>query len=164
MSKGILRNSIGLRLVIVSFIMISLVIPSVMIQSLIRERKLRRDQADVEVSEKWGTGQTISGPVLSIPFRCEMEVKDGESKTITRHAHLLPDELAIAATIRPEIRNRGIFEIVVYNANLNVSGVFTKSGIADLKIPRENIMWEDAVLTLGLTEIIRKNGWETGSK
>jgi inner membrane protein len=153
MSGSILRNSIGLRLVIIAMIMIGMVIPSVMIQSLIKERKMRRDQADQEVSEKWGADQTISGPVLSIPFRCDMAEDNEKNKTIIKYAHLLPDELRIAATIRPEIRSRGIYRIVVYNARLIVSAVFAKTGLADLKIPGERFMWDDAVLTVGLTDM-----------
>ena len=63
-----MKYSISARLIIIGFLVMLLLIPSFMIRSLIRERQDRRDDAISEVSEKWGQTQTITGPILSIPY------------------------------------------------------------------------------------------------
>ena len=54
MEKRSLKNSIGIRLLIIGFLSLVLLIPAVMIQLLISERQDRRDAAYDEVAGKWG--------------------------------------------------------------------------------------------------------------
>ena len=74
-------------------------IPSFMIQSLISERKDRRDEAANEISEKWGTELSITGPILSIPYT--FYIKDAKENIIQtiRYAHILPDDLTITGIL-----------------------------------------------------------------
>ena len=60
------RRSITLKLISIGILILLLLIPSSMIQSLIYERESIRDEAVSEVSSKWGNAQTIGGPVLTI--------------------------------------------------------------------------------------------------
>lgn len=139
-----IKQSLGLRLVIIALISLALLIPAQMIQSLITERQDRRDGALKEISEKWGESQTITGPILSIPFREYSKVN---------YAHYLPDEIIISGSINPEIRYRGIYEVALYNAQLQVRGKFLFPDIKKLNIAAENILWDDAFIAIGISDM-----------
>merc|ERR1711969_8514 len=64
-----IRNSATVKILSVGILIAFLLIPSSMISSLMRERKLRRDSVVQEISQKWGNRQTIIGPFLTIPFK-----------------------------------------------------------------------------------------------
>jgi inner membrane protein len=154
-----LKRSISIRLFTIGFLILLLLIPVAMIESLIREREARQQEAITEVSSKWGEQQTITGLVLTIPYKTYSKVYEGdktdkfklvESKEF---AHFLPDELNIAGDISPEVRYRGIYEVIVYNSKLKLTGKFSEPNFQDWKIDRKNILWEDATISLGLSDL-----------
>lgn len=129
-----------------------------MITSLIFERENTQKEAINEVSSKWGQEQTISGPFISIPYFKyikETSKKDSLEKVvqIKEYIHILPNELKINGEINPELRNRAIYEIVVYNSKLKVSGQFNSINFADLDIPLKDIQFEKAFLTVGINDL-----------
>ena len=92
-----------------------------MVQDLIREREYRQEGAILEVSSKWGEDQTVIGLVLTVPYNTYNKVfeDDGDFKLVqTReYAHFLPEQLNIEGEVMPEMRYRGIYEVIVYNSN-----------------------------------------------
>ena len=148
-----MKYSISARLIIIGFLVMLLLIPSFMIRSLIRERQDRRDDAISEVSEKWGQTQTITGPILSIPYTKYFTTEDNETSTKTMYTHILPDFLEINGTIHPEVRNRGIYEVVLYNSELHFNGKVLIPDLGDLKIPTKDIIWKNAFISVGITDM-----------
>jgi len=63
-----ITESIMVKLFSIGFLILILLIPASWIESLIRERQGRANEVIREVSEKWSGDQTLSGPVLMIPF------------------------------------------------------------------------------------------------
>ena len=106
-----MKNSITLKLLIIGFLILILLIPSKMIDSLIKERESTRDSAIVEVGSKWGKMQTIAGPVLTVPYKDFIKSEDDKMIEKIKFAHFLPEELVITGKILPEKLNRGIYEI-----------------------------------------------------
>lgn len=153
-----IKTNIYFKVAIIIIIALLLLIPTTMIESLISERETTQFTAISEVSGKWGNQQTISGPFISIPFTCtyvEKSTKDSTQRVIEvkDFIHILPSELNIEGDINPEQRNRGIFEIVVYNSKINISGKFLKSNFSDLDIPTEDIQFDKARLTVGINDL-----------
>lgn len=152
-----LKNSIMIRLIVIGFLLLLLLIPIEMVKDLIRERELRQQDVIREVSSTWGQAQTIKGLVLTIPFRSYSNVydKDNNLKIIEsiEYAHFLPEELNIEGTIFPKVRYRGIYEVVVYNSEIQLSGSFAFPEFDEWKIEDKDIIWEDAVVALGLTDL-----------
>lgn len=154
MSESTIKRSMGIRLSIIAGLTLILLIPAFMLQLLIHERKNRRDSAASEISDKWGGTQTIIGPVLSVPFNENLFDVNGEIlQTTTRYAHFLPENLSIEGKIYPELKYRGIYEIVVYNCRLKLSGVFSRPDFAKLKIEAKDIFWKDALVSLGISDM-----------
>ncbi len=147
------KNKLGLKLLIIGALILVLLIPGAMIMSLIRERQIRRDDAVFEVSEKWGQEQTVSGPVISIPFITYFKDEKGNWTVYTHYAHFLPDDLSIEAVVNPEIRYRGIYEVVLYNTSLKLKGNFLSINMKKFNIPAKDILWGESFLSVGITHM-----------
>ncbi len=146
-----IKNSITLKLISITILILLLLIPSSMIKSIIEEREMLNNDAIQEVSAKWAENQLFTGPILTIPLEYESVLKDEKSKII-HYLHILPEDLIINGMLDPESLRRGIYEVVVYKSNLKVGGQF----LINPKIDENNLIqirWEDAFLTLGITDL-----------
>jgi inner membrane protein len=154
-----IKNSITIRLLSIGFLVLILLIPTSMIENLIREREYRRGDVIREVSKKWGSSQTITGPILTIPYT--KYIKDQNKNLIKTkgYAHFLPDDLDIKGTLTPEIRYRSIYEIIVYNTNLKLKGSFPAPNFEELGINENYVLWDEAFVSLGIPDMkgIRDN-------
>ena len=148
------RNGTTLKGIVIFFLMLALLIPTFMIESLIHEREGRQNEAINEVSSKWGQRQTISGPVLVLPYQEIRRSPDGkETFKETKYAYFLPDELRVNGQVTPEKRHRGIFDVVLYGSQLTLEGVFNQPVVQKL-IPAEAIvLWDKATLALGIPDL-----------
>lgn len=153
MSTSKIKNSIGIRLIIIAVLTLVLLIPSLLINNLIYERKNRRDSAQMEVSEKWGDVQILTGPILSIPYNFYIQDKDKNLQKTTRFIHFLPEQLEMEGNLKSEQRYRGIYEVVVYNSKLKVKGSFNYPNINGLGINESEINWEGATVSFGITDM-----------
>lgn len=113
-------QSVTFKLIIIGLLILIMLIPGAMIRNLISERE--KTQLDVisEIGSKWGYGQTINGPVLSIPYYHYIE-QDGK-------------------------QYREIYKTVVYNTVLKISGSFDFPDTDKLKIERNLIMPDEIFL------------------
>ena len=62
-------RSATFKLFTVCALILVLLIPVSMVQSLIREREWRQQGVVDEINSKWGQAQTVAGPIISIPFK-----------------------------------------------------------------------------------------------
>jgi inner membrane protein len=129
-----------------------------MIHSLISERESTQKEAISEVSSKWAEGQTIVGPFISIPYfryAKEFSKKDSSEKIvqIKEYMHVLPSKLIISGMINPEKRYRGIYEIVVYNSRIELSGTFNPIDFTGAEVPIKNILFDKAELIVGINDL-----------
>jgi inner membrane protein len=69
------------------------------------------------------------------------------------YAHFLPDDLTIKGDIKTELRYRGIYEVIVYNSKVTLNGSFSLPNFDSWKIDTAHIMWEDAFVSLGLSDL-----------
>mgnify|MGYP000860852405 FL=1 len=149
-----LKGSIGVRLVIIGVLILALLIPSAFVRTLVRERANRRREAIQEITAKWSTKQVIGGPLITIPYTETWKDEEGVTKTVTKYLQVLPETLNIEGEIYPEIRYRGIYQAVVYNTQLDLSGEFSFERLQTLNIPLDQVLWDPAI-TMGFI-IIRK--------
>ena len=154
-----IKRSVTIRLFTIGVIILLLLIPVSMVERLIYERENRQREAITEVSSKWGEQQTITGLVLTIPYKTYSKVyEDGKTDKFKlvesrEFAHFLPEVLNINGDILPEIRYRGIYEVIVYNSKINLTGSFSTPDFEELKIDKNNILWNEAFISLGLSDL-----------
>ncbi len=153
-----LKTNIFFKISMIFLIGLVLLIPANMIRGLIREREYNQKTTIKEVGSKWGKEQTISGPYVTIPYyRSVKQTTQGDTTARTtrvkEYMHFLPTALNINGTIFPERRYRGIYEIVVYNSKLNISGMFDNIKFANSDIPKEDILFNEAFISIGISDL-----------
>lgn len=146
------KTSIMLKMITIGFLIVILLIPESMIQSLIRERSYARDGAVNEVSNKWGQSQTITGPILTIPYESEV-FKDGKLRKVKQFAHFLPSKVLIDGAVNPHQKHRGIYDIILYDTDLKISGQFDKLDLSSLNLEDEDMIWEEAKIAIGISDL-----------
>ena len=153
MSDNVIKRSVMLRMALIGALTIALLIPSVLIIGLVNERENTRDSAVHEVSDKWGSAQTIAGPILNVPYRVPSYATKDRVVYSTELAHFLPESLNISATIQPEVRHRGMYEVVLYSARVQIDGSFAEPSFDQLGVQAQDILWDKAFLTLGISDL-----------
>jgi inner membrane protein len=149
-----LRYPALVELVILGAIALVLMFALSMIHSLVLERSHRARSARTEIAASWGQSQTVGGPVLIVPYRMRYvnqttgKVHEGKGR-----AHFLPDRLLAQGRLLPERRHRGIFETVLYRAQLHVEGEFARPDFSAWGIPPADVLWDEAVLTVGISDL-----------
>ena len=123
-----------------------------MIQDLILERQALRDDVVREISDKWGKPQEITGPILAVPWFSYVEDEDKVRK-ITKLLYILPETLYVDGEIKPEIRYRSIYKVVVYESEIKLRGSFLVPSAEELKIESDNIDWKNAFLSIGIPDM-----------
>jgi len=157
-----LKNNIYVKIGVIVLLTLLLLIPKVMIENLIHEREYRQTLAINEVSAKWGKVQTLAGPIVSIPYyryvRQKSNKNDSRDTTtnivrVKEHLHFLPNDLKINGQVFPEKRYRALYEIVVYTSQVNISGVFKDINFKDFDIPMQNILFDKAFISIGISDL-----------
>lgn len=146
-----LKNSVMLKLLTITILMLLLLIPSAMINDVIRERQSLQQEAIDEVSSKWANSQEINGPILTLPLLYEHEKEGKMVETVVYH-YVLPQNLIINGKLKPQKLNRGIYDVVVYDSDLNVNGTFNMDISFDENHLKE-IQFEKAFLTIGFSDL-----------
>ncbi|OQA29255.1 MAG: Inner membrane protein CreD [Verrucomicrobia bacterium ADurb.Bin345] len=91
--------------------------------------------------------------MLSIPYSHELPGPGGKKVTATAYLHVLPDSLNITGTVAPEIRYRGIYETVLYNARVSLAAQFTLPDLRALGIHEKRVQWDRVSLELGISDM-----------
>ena len=147
------RTSVSIKLLSIGVLIAVLLIPNSMIKSLISERSLNQFAATKEVSEKWGSPVEVTGPIVTIPFWRQDYTKD-QGITRSKHfAHFLPTSLVAIGNISPNTRKRGIYEVIVYNTKIEVSGAFEAFDFSNFQVLKENILWSEAFVSIGIPDM-----------
>jgi inner membrane protein len=153
------RTNIILKAVMIFILALVLLIPTGMIMGIISERETRHDEAISDVGGKWGGQQTITGPVLTIPYveyvTQEPTTVGGKKEVVavTHYANFLPEKLNITSDVLPEKRNRSIFEVVVYVGKLNISGDFGRLDFEQMGIKPADVDFKGAKLNVGVSDL-----------
>jgi len=152
-----IQESITVKLMSIGFLVLILLIPSSWIQDLMHERQTRAEDVMQEVSSKWSGSQTLSGPILVIPFKVRQKIdhgKDGiEIQEYTQKYFLLPETLDVNGDVDPTLLHRGIFDAAVYTSSLNIKANFCKPDFASLEISNEMVLWKDAYMIFSITDL-----------
>lgn len=147
-------NSYSVKMIIVSGLAILLMIPAFLIQDIIKERIALSEKVKNELYAQWGGKQVVAGPVLNVPFTSQ-EQNENNQGVVERHgiAHFLPETLKTEGNLKPEIRYRGIYKVVVYEGHLKMKGSFAQPDVTQLDLPNAQINWDAAYFTMGISDM-----------
>lgn len=160
--KSIFR-SLTFRTLLVGALMLSMLIPLSMVENIVRERNQYYLSVLKDIAKGWGGKQTIVGPMLVVPYVEHLTSVDtvtdnsGVSKTITRDVFnnktmiLLPEDLNIETELHEKHRQRGIYDSLLYTAEMKLSGHFNLSALP-VESKKYNIRWQKAWLAVSLSD------------
>ena len=153
-------QSLTFKAVIVTVLMLLLLIPNAMIQSLIHERKARSEESIQKINEKWSNSQTVCGPIITVPYSVkitESETVDKEVRTKTsyrpRQFRLTPSALNIDAKLFPEEKYYGIYKTTLYKSELQISGSFDNLDEFEDFDGQNTKHWNEACITIGISDL-----------
>jgi inner membrane protein len=137
-----------------------LAIPLFSVYLLVYDRQSQSETARASIAEGWGGPQTLAGPFLVIPYRDEAtETVDvggrpaTRSVTVWRELVLAPDTVALTTRLRPERRQRAIYEAVLFEAEHQGRATFALPGeLGRLGVAPERLALARAELRFGLSD------------
>ncbi len=162
---GFLRRfAVSLKLALILFLALLLQVPLVLVHGLMEERQRRQTEAVAEITQTWGADQTLTGPILMVPYVTTTTserntiidgraVRSTEQRRDTGYVHILPEHLEIAGDLEPSTRKRGIHQAVVYRGTLKLSGRFGAPELQALELEASALQWEKAWLALAITDL-----------
>jgi inner membrane protein len=144
------RNKIFFKGIIMGFLILVMIIPTVFVSNLVYERKMRQKEIVREVSDKWSGAQTISGPYLYVPYKNIVKYSDGKVEEVPANFWILPEELNVSGNIDEQLRKRSIYNVLLYRATLKHLGSF------NIRVPKDvdssTIVWKDVQLCYGISD------------
>ncbi len=146
-------SSLSFKLAVIFFLVLILMIPASLIRELIREREGLKQQTETEIQENWGRSQTISGPVLTIPYYRKELTSEKETVKKLSYLYILPEALEICGELIPEIRYRSIYKVPVYSSKLKINGSYMPDKDIIANIGRDNILWHKARMEMAVSDL-----------
>lgn len=149
-TKNFFRNqTLTTKIVIVVVLTLLMLIPIGMVKSLIQEREGNKLAEQTEMSNRWGGRQLLTGPVLVLPLKKDINEKGIASSFI----YYLPDEYKVTGDIKPEERTRGIQKILSYQSAMHFEGKFVSPDCSKLAIDQSTILWDEAYVVMGISNL-----------
>ena len=158
-----LFESTTFKMILVGILTLVLLIPLEFVKSLITERSERKKEVVSEVSQLWGNTISFYGPILKIPYHTFEEYNETNLKTnvvtiqkkaVIDYAYFFPEKLNNTSNIKKNSSlKRGIYNPVVFTANMNFNGYFTKPNLEKLGIIETDVLWEKASIIVKTTNL-----------
>lgn len=146
------QNRLLLKGFVIGVLILLMLIPTVFIQDLVKEREARQDEIVTEVSSKWASAQTVSGPLLMVPYTESYINEKGVQAFKELNAYFLPQELNINGHLQPEIRKRSLYEVVLYRSDIELKGKFVPLNPELVGLKPEQMLLDKAKLLVGITD------------
>jgi inner membrane protein len=150
----------GAKLLLTLLIGFLLSIPLLAMYLLIYDRQNQSETARASIVEGWGGPQVIAGPILVIPYQVNATetVEEGgkqvtKSRTVWRELSISPEVATIDTVIKPERRQRSIYEAVVYEAHLKGQARFVlPNDLERIGVPASTLDYARAQIRFGLKD------------
>ncbi|MFN2258507.1 MAG: cell envelope integrity protein CreD [Parasphingopyxis sp.] len=161
MSEATVERTPGMKLAWAILVAAILSIPLFTVWLLVYDRESQSRTATASIAEGWGGPQILSGPELVIPYRAETTEtveQDGRpvtrTRTVWRELTLAPEEVALETVLVPEVRERSIYEAVVYSAATEGEAAFAlPAELERLGVERDSLALDRAEIRFGLSDM-----------
>ena len=159
-----LSQSLSFRATVIVILGLLMLIPLFLVQKIVKERNAYYQETLHTIAGTWGKKQTLTGPVLVVPYVEHFTSADtvidenGETRVVSkdtfndRTAILLPENLEIRTDLKEEHRQRGMYDALVYTANISITGKFDHSAALQSGEGERRILWNKAFIAIGLED------------
>lgn len=153
-------RSPGVKLFLAAIIGAVLLIPLLMVYALVGDRENQSRTAQQSITAGWGGAQTITGPVLVIPYEdqsVQTETVDGKqvtrSATVRREMFLSPLKQSITTDLAPDVKQYSIYQSVIYQSDLSGLARFVLPTDLDRSgVGRDRLLFDQAELRFGVSD------------
>jgi len=158
--NGLAERSPGTKLIVALVVGFLLSFPLFTVWLLVYDRQQQSEFAQASIAQGWGGPQTMSGPLLVIPFRTTTveTVTEGtqqvtRSREVWRELTLAPELVDVNTDLRSERRTRSIYEAVVYEAAVRGRARFAMpQDLSRFGVAAEDMDLARAELRFGLSD------------
>jgi inner membrane protein len=151
-----LTRSPAFKFFLIGGLILLLTIPLALIWFLVSERESRSNGVKIELAQLFGAEQQLVGPLLIVPYsvrivrtQYDKQIEDTEQ----RYAVFLPDDFAVDADTKSEIRRRSIYDVTLYTARVKLSGRFAAPDMRLVDPDATTVRWRDSFLSLAMTDV-----------
>ena len=153
----------ALKVAVIGALALLLFVPVSMIQGLVAERQLRRDQAVRGIAEGWGRQQTLTTPYIAVPYErswteVTQEIVDGKAKEkrVERSEHAVArfraDRMQWAVSVAVSEKARGIYKARLYTASIKASGRIAVPARLGLTDTQSRFRWDLPRLVVAIAD------------
>ncbi|QFU21101.1 cell envelope integrity protein CreD [Shewanella eurypsychrophilus] len=151
------KTNLTHKILIVAGLSLLSLIPLGLVMDMAWEREALYHDVVAEIGQSWGDKQEISGPALVVPYTYQViqEAVSDEGKvrkftsTYQNELVILPKLLELNIELKHDFRSRGIFQSLVYNAQLNGTANFELTQINIPNLIKLNL--ENARMVFGIS-------------
>ena len=158
------QHAVVLKMGAIAVLVLLLLIPLFLVRSILTERLARRNEAVQEITSTWGSAQSVFGPVLILPYQYREKVLKDQlvngrlervevGEVMQARAFFLPTTLKAEGSLVPSRLHRGIYEAVVYDGIIRISGSFKRPSFEEWKIEPQQVLWDEAELAISVTDL-----------
>ncbi|TES66285.1 cell envelope integrity protein CreD [Burkholderia cepacia] len=152
------------KFAITALLALLILIPLQMVQSIVHERSAYRMDALQSIWSSYAGPQTVSGPVLVVPYTEVTRVRDetpagGATKTSlrseTRRLLVFPKTLNVDGTLTTSVRYRGIHKALVYELTSRLTGTLALPDLKKLPQADGHVSFkvDNAYVAIGIGDI-----------
>lgn len=121
--KRAVGGGLAMRLGLIGLLCALAQVPLWSVEDLVRERTSGRNEAVAEVVRGWGGSRFFNLPYLELPVRVTQDV-GGTPQSVWRYFGLVAERADITLDLDPELRRRGLFDVVVHRSVFDFGGDF----------------------------------------
>lgn len=147
-------NPLTAKLLTIGLLTLVLLLPLAQVRSLVSERQGMRLIAVNTVGAGWGRSQVLGPPLLEIPVETATTVGTRTVRT-SGLVHVLPEKVALEASLEPAQRRVGIYEVPVFVAGIVMAGRFDPRPAADLlgDAAGRTVQWSQARIVVLVSDV-----------
>ena len=159
MADRIDTGSTSFRFVLIGALTLASLIPLGLVSCVASDRGENYAKAVINIGTSWGREQRISGPVILIPIETRREEN-------AAFVAVMPETLQLRMAASHKIRQRGIFEVPVFEVETTASGSFPAVDLDALEQRFGPLRADQTTISVGIADTrgIRTAGLQWGGK
>jgi inner membrane protein len=144
------------------FVALLLLLPVAQIRELVSERQQTRDAVVADMSRSTGYAQTLTGPLLVVPYtrkvRSWTEERDGEPRRLIEtevagQLTFLPADFELSGKLDVAERQRGIYRARIFDAATRITGAFDLKANYGVTADLADYTFDTPHLAIGISDI-----------
>lgn len=154
MKKLQIPNS-TVKIILVGVLILLFLIPVSLIKNLIHDRRIYQKEAIQSITEPLGGETEIQGMVIAVPYKVYKTSYDSNKNKIIeteiKYVIFAPSAYQLDIDVNPYYLTRGIFKVPVFTGSINLNAEFSKFDYSYFDIDEKDVLKNDALLILGLS-------------